>query len=317
MAAIADRSTFAGPPGDGSTDFESQRAMLRAIMARSGPTDMLANAELAVAREHPESPWRANALYLLGAARLVLGDVDGADAALEASIDAGPPSASSVALAKRASIAMVREDWIAARRFAQGSLDVLTEAHYEEIGASLITYAVAARVAIQRGDRAQGREHLVAAQVVRPLANHAFPCYSVDALLELARAHLATADSAGAQVAVREAEAIVRRRPALGVLTTELVALRRRLEDAGATLAGSSSITAAELRLLPFLPTYLSFQEIADRLFVSRNTVKTQAMSIYGKLQASSRGEAVERAVELGLLEPFPGLVPGPRQAPG
>ena len=66
--------------------------------------------------------------------------------------------------------------------------------------------------------------------------------------------------------------------------------------------------TNAELRLLPLLPTYLSFQEIADRLLISRNTVKTHAMSIYGKLQASSRGEAVERAVELGLVEPYPGL---------
>ena len=43
---------------------------------------------------------------------------------------------------------------------------------------------------------------------------------------------------------------------------------------------------------------------------MSRNTVKTHAMSIYGKVWASSRGEAVERAVALGLLEPYPGLEP-------
>ena len=130
----------------------------------------------------------------------------------------------------------------------------------------------------------------------------------VDALLELCRAYLALADTAGAQIVLREAEQIVRRRPALGTLTGELVEVKRRLEDASATLVGSSTLTAAELRVLPLLPTYLSFQEIADRLLISRNTVKSHAMSIYGKLWASSRGEAVERAVDIGLLEPYPAL---------
>ena len=83
------------------------------------------------------------------------------------------------------------------------------------------------------------------AQLVRPLASHAAPWLAVDALLELARAYLAIADTAGAQVVLREAEAIVRRRPALGVLTTELVALRRRLADAAATLAGSVDASRA------------------------------------------------------------------------
>ena len=65
------------------------------------------------------------------------------------------------------------------------------------------------------------------------------------------------------------------------------------------------------------LPTYLSFQEVADRLFVSRSTVKTRALSIYGRLQASSRSEAVERAIELGMLEPYPGLEVVRRQVLG
>jgi LuxR family maltose regulon positive regulatory protein len=64
-----------------------------------------------------------------------------------------------------------------------------------------------------------------------------------------------------------------------------------------------SVLTAAELRLLPFLPTHLTFREIGARLHVSRNTVKTQAISIYRKLGASSRADAIDRAVQLGLVE--------------
>ena len=63
------------------------------------------------------------------------------------------------------------------------------------------------------------------------------------------------------------------------------------------------SLTGAELRLLPYLATHLTFPEIASRLFISRNTVKTEAVSIYRKLGVSSRSEAIERAVEVGLLE--------------
>jgi LuxR family transcriptional regulator, maltose regulon positive regulatory protein len=64
------------------------------------------------------------------------------------------------------------------------------------------------------------------------------------------------------------------------------------------------SLTAAELRVLPLMATHLSFREIAAELFVSRNTVRSQAMSVYRKLGASSRSQAVARARALGLLEP-------------
>jgi LuxR family maltose regulon positive regulatory protein len=65
---------------------------------------------------------------------------------------------------------------------------------------------------------------------------------------------------------------------------------------------GPSSLTSAELRLLPLLSTHLGYREIGERLHRSRHTVKSQAMSIYRKLGVSSRGEAMLRLQELGLL---------------
>jgi LuxR family maltose regulon positive regulatory protein len=63
------------------------------------------------------------------------------------------------------------------------------------------------------------------------------------------------------------------------------------------------SLTAAELRVLHHLPSHLSFREIASRLYVSPNTVKTHARGIYRKLGVSSRGEAVELARGAGLVQ--------------
>ena len=64
-----------------------------------------------------------------------------------------------------------------------------------------------------------------------------------------------------------------------------------RAGGGGSRKAKASTLTPAELRLLPLLATYLSFREIGENLFVSRNTVKTQAISVYRKLGVSSRSE--------------------------
>jgi LuxR family transcriptional regulator, maltose regulon positive regulatory protein len=65
---------------------------------------------------------------------------------------------------------------------------------------------------------------------------------------------------------------------------------------------GASSLTAAELRLLPLLATHYSFREIGERLHLSPHTVKTQAIAIYRKLGVSSRSQAIQHAQDLGLL---------------
>ena len=62
-------------------------------------------------------------------------------------------------------------------------------------------------------------------------------------------------------------------------------------------------LTTAELRVLQFLPSHLSFPEVAEQLCVSPNTVKSHARAVYRKLNATSRAEAVDRARECGLLD--------------
>jgi LuxR family transcriptional regulator, maltose regulon positive regulatory protein len=101
-----------------------------------------------------------------------------------------------------------------------------------------------------------------------------------------------------------DADQAVRKCAAAGTLAGEAQALRARLSTERApSLPRESSLTAAELRLLPMLATHLSFPEIGAELFLSPHTVKSQAMSLYRKLGATSRSQAVARSRELGLLE--------------
>ena len=51
-----------------------------------------------------------------------------------------------------------------------------------------------------------------------------------------------------------------------------------------------------------WLPTRLTAREIADEMFISMNTLKTHLKSIYRKLDATSRAEAVAHAGTKGLL---------------
>jgi LuxR family maltose regulon positive regulatory protein len=63
-------------------------------------------------------------------------------------------------------------------------------------------------------------------------------------------------------------------------------------------------LSKSELRVLRYLPTNLRAPEIAAELFVSMNTIRTHLRNLYAKLGVHSRGEAVKRARELGLLSP-------------
>jgi LuxR family transcriptional regulator, maltose regulon positive regulatory protein len=106
-----------------------------------------------------------------------------------------------------------------------------------------------------------------------------------------------------ARTLLAEASRAARRVPDAPVLNRWLDEALGELDSGAASaLEGSCLLTLAELRILRFLPTHLSFREIGDRLHVSTNTVKSQAHAVYRKLDASSRSEAVARASRVGLI---------------
>jgi LuxR family transcriptional regulator, maltose regulon positive regulatory protein len=72
---------------------------------------------------------------------------------------------------------------------------------------------------------------------------------------------------------------------------------------AAGTTGDGPALTTAELRVLRFLPSHMSFREIGVRLRVSPNTVKTHALSVYRKLDVSCRSDAVARARLVGLVD--------------
>ena len=61
-------------------------------------------------------------------------------------------------------------------------------------------------------------------------------------------------------------------------------------------------ITARELEILEAMAAGFSNREIAERLFVSENTVKTHAGRVFSKLSAQRRTQAVQRAKEAGII---------------
>ncbi len=273
----AQQSTATPELPDGSASIEPWIATLRAYTCRGGIEQMVADSE----RARP-------ALEL----------------AAELTAAAGAPDEGSVAFAELALLAMEAGAWEQAAGHARRGVALVDEAQLHDYLACGLAMAAAARVAVHEGDLTTARGHVAKVHRLRPLFNHGLPWLSVQTGLELTRVHLALGEASVARAVLSESEDILRVRPHLGTLGEQARGLRQRVAASSSSGgAWALTLTASELRLLPLLITHLAFPQIGERLFLSRNTIKTHAISIYRKFGVSSRAEAIERAVELGLLE--------------
>ena len=302
-AAMSEGLTFDGVVDDGWASYESSTASFRALICADGPEAMCRDAELSVRLEPQWSPWRNCVLWLLGEARELLGDRAGAIEAYDEAMRleaAGTHRPILVVTVSRALVAMDSGDWATAEvnlRSAARIGEVMSLTTYAPLA---LAHAAAARFAQHHDDQRAVDEHVPKAMAARGLLTHVAPFMSVRLRLVLADVHARRGDRSTAAMLLDEADRIVAVRPRIGVRVDELAALRLQ-QTSG--LAGNVALTAAERRIVPFLPTHLTFAEIGEQLYISRHTVHTHVGSIYRKLAVTSRSAAVQRAEEMGFLQ--------------
>ncbi len=239
---------------------------------------------LARARQGWSPPrWLEHRLTLLESrAHAVAGDIT---SALDAAGRAGQQSASDAAVA-------VAYAWLAANDIpaARAAMATVMTAAEDGDQASLEWWLAAARLSYAGGDQARGRR-------------------SLENALRLARPEQIRLPFAMERAWIRPA---LRRDPDLAQAYRHLlepgvvrpgvvVAIRPDATDVAMPLV-VERLSQREREVIQHLAGMLSTAEIAAEMYISVNTVKTHLRSIYRKLSAAHRGEAVRRARQLELI---------------
>lgn len=302
-ADLLDRWQYAEPDWAGDRATEAFTATLRAVHCRHGIEQMRADLREATQKYAAEGITTPTPACYHGLACILAGEPDQADVFFRDAVDLAEQTAareiSVVALYERSLLAMRRTNWSEAQALA----DQTRAAGKRPGGGTALRWVLQGRLAAHHGDHAAVHDALAHTQQLRPLLTYALPVIAVQLRIELAHLYLAVGDVTGARTVMLEADDVLQRRPHLGTLVSEVADLNSRLANAGhGGITGPSALTAAELRLLPMLCTHLTTPEIASELFVSRHTVRTQMQSIYRKLDANNRHQAVTRARELQLV---------------
>jgi LuxR family maltose regulon positive regulatory protein len=301
-------TTLARRLADDTDVVQAGVAIMEAGTGRAGVTEIGASATRAEELLQAASPWRPLCLLFQGVALHLVGDSDEARSRLQtgahlAAVSA--PMVQALCLAQLALLAAGEDDRERALLLATRATAQVARSALDDCPTAALVFAASAELRAQFGQVSEATvECRQAARLLARITDPS-PWYEVECRVALARATLRLRRPAAAGELLAPATRALRRTPDVPVLHDWLEeALAARDLALGSTDGTDWSLTTAELRVLRYLPSYLSFREIADRLHVSPNTVKTHARGIYRKLDVSSRGNAVDRACDAGLVDP-------------
>ena len=281
-------------------------ALLHAMQGRNGLAQMAADAGLAMRLEDPGDIWRCTAIYLDAFATYLGGHPLEAQSRfheageLAVAFDAYPALVAS--LTQLAVIAIEANDWHTAEQLHERSIAAMQEQQLEQVPYLVTAHCVSAVLAARNGHADEAG--MLARRGLSIVAlTRVPPPIGAQCRYLLAKAQLMLGDAPAARVLLSEALSGLQSVSDATLLRELVERTWRQIEKMSLGFEhGASTLTTAELRVLQYLPTHLSFEQIGKELFVSRNTVKSQAIAAYRKLGVTSRTEAVERAQALGLL---------------
>ena len=304
-AAALDRDESAGEPT--AQWLRAGVSLARAAGAPRGIPEMAAEAGSACELLEETSPIRPLACLLRGVALQLLGEASEGRSALEEAVRGISQPAVRVEALALTELALADSndgEWELASDRIVRAREVLAAHELERDPTFAMTYAVGALVASELGHGDDAKRDLATAGRLLVELGDYMGWYEVQARTVMARACARLADVARARTLLAEASRWARRTNRVESLVAALDTAWGEVDDVCAAAGdGPGLLTIAELRILRFLPTHLSFREIGERLHVSGNTVKTQAHAVYTKLGAGSRSEAVAKAAAIGLID--------------
>jgi LuxR family maltose regulon positive regulatory protein len=269
--------------------------------------EILAAGRRAVELETEEtSPWFAFAHFALGHGHYVAGDLQAAMSELPKAAYTQHSLAiiRQFALAVMAMVAREQDDLALSARYAQEAVAVVEQASLGAVPQASTAYTVMAESTADQGDLATAMAAMTEILAVR----HRFPGLSpwptIHHLLAMSRVSTSAGELDLAGQLLDEAAQLMARFPEEGMagMRARLTAARVRLRRRAEADHGLEPLTGRELDVLRLLQTSMNLTEIADALYLSRNTVKTHVQASYRKLGASSRSEAVSIARRRALL---------------
>lgn len=306
-ARVAEAAGWEGPLPGGPANLEAAVAMLRAIIGREGIAGTARDAARAYELDEAGSPWRSLAAYLMGVAAHLQGDAPRAHEMLRESAERAGTAMPSIFMLCRSWMAVIRVlegDWSGAESSAARAEEAVRQAGLDPYMTTAVLRALQALFAAHDRDADTARERIQQSRMRLLPSADIGPWFGLMSRILMARAAMQVREHATARTLMREAAELRDRVPDSPVLDREFRETLAAIEGLGPAMgAGPGTLTTAELRVLGYLPTHLTFREIGERLHLSRFTVKSQALAAYRKLGVASRSEAVGRARALGLID--------------